>query len=71
MMDNTNDFDKSSPENDETNSDTDYSNLETESNDSSTDEYISKEDDSSDFGSTGNDTDLSNPPEFIEKKFIH
>ena len=69
MMNSTNDFVKKSSEDDESNSDPDYSNLETESDDTSADEYISKEDDSSDSGSTGDDTDISNPPESIEKEW--
>ena len=70
MINSTNDFDKKSSKDDESNSDTDYSNLEKESDDTSADEYISKENDSSASGSTGDDTDISNPPECIEKNGV-
>ena len=69
MMNSTNDFDKKSSEDDESNSNPDYSNLETESDDTCADEYKSK-DDSSDSGSTDDDTDISNPPESIEKNGV-
>lgn len=51
-------------------SDSDYCGSETESNDTSTDEYISKDDDSSDSYATDNDININTQPDSLEKNGI-
>ncbi|CAF1224457.1 unnamed protein product [Adineta steineri] len=51
-------------------SDSDYCGSETESNDTSTDEYISKDDDSSDSYAADNDTNINIQPDTLEKNGV-
>ncbi|CAF1236584.1 unnamed protein product [Rotaria sordida] len=67
ITDNTNEFTDNISEDDESNSDPDYSFSDTESDDTSTDECISNEEDSSDAHVSDDDTQINAQPESIEK----
>ncbi|CAF1356678.1 unnamed protein product [Rotaria sordida] len=67
ITDNTNEFTDNISEDDESNSDPDYSFSDTESDDTSTDERISNEEDSSDAHISNDDTQINAQPESIEK----